>query len=334
MIARASMAAWGALFALTGAVYGAVLADDAVTPDSPATRAIIDRTIKAAGPGYAPVARHLCYLHSPQDRADLARRRAGVTVRATKVFDDLYYVGTLEYGAWAYDTPDGIILFDSLDSPENAKLRIIDGLRTLGVDPQRIKTVIITHGHGDHFGGAAYLKSVTNATLYASDVDWATMRRSATDPRFPKVWAPLVPAKDAVIADGQTMGDPKHRILFRFTPGHTPGTVSAFFPVHEAGKTHMVALWGGVGIPTELAAVNQYRNSAGFFQRFGDRLQVDVGLTNHPHSDMSLENLALVQKRTPGAPNPFVVGRRGFDAWTNVLQGCAAAEASRLEEVK
>lgn len=323
------------IVALALAVPASVaFADGSPETDSPAVRSIIERTIRLAGPGYGPVARHLCYLHSPQDKADLVKRRAGVTIRATKVFDDLYYVGTLEYGAWAYDTPDGIILFDALDSPENAKLRIVEGLRSLGVDLARVKAVIITHGHGDHFGGATYLKQTLGVPLYASATDWITMQESASDPRFPKAWASLIPAKDRIIADGETMGDVDHRITFRMTPGHTPGTISAFFPVHDRGNRHMVGLWGGVGIPVNRTSVVQYENSAKLFRVYGAKLGVDVGLTNHPHSDMALEHLADIERRLPNAPNPFVSGPEGFAVWTRVLQGCAAAEEARLKQIK
>lgn len=306
------------------------LADGTPETDTPAVRTIVERTIKLAGPEYAPVARHLCYLHSPQDKADLARRRAGITMRATKVFDDLFYVGTLEYGAWAYVTPAGIILFDALDTPENARTRIIDGLRSVGLDPARITKVIITHGHGDHFGGAAYLRRTTGASLYASAADWDVMRHTADNPQLPREWIPLIPEQDQIIKDGEQMGDPEHRIIFRITPGHTPGTVSSFFPVHDHGRRHMVALWGGVGIPTQRGPVVQYQRSASFFRSFGQKLGVDVGLTNHPHSDMALENLALVQSNPSVSPNPFISGRQGFATWTKVLEGCASAEEARL----
>ena len=43
-------------------------------------------------------------------------------------------------------------------SPQAEAAGLIEGgLTKLGLDPAQIKYVIVTHGHGDHYGGATYL---------------------------------------------------------------------------------------------------------------------------------------------------------------------------------
>ena len=94
----------------------------------------------------------------------------------TKMFDNLYYVGVSTVGAYALQTTDGIILIDALDNTEEAKNVIEPGLHELGLDPKNIKIIIVTHGHGDHYGGAKYLSEKYEIPVMMSDADWALAR--------------------------------------------------------------------------------------------------------------------------------------------------------------
>ena len=114
----------------------------------------------------------------------------------TKVFDNLYYVGTGVVSAWAIVTKGGIILLDALDDPEEAQQFIVAGLQKLGLNPADIKYVVISHAHGDHFGGAAYLKKTYGARIVASKIDWDVMasQKTATNGPGGARWAALVKA--------------------------------------------------------------------------------------------------------------------------------------------
>src|SRR5690348_3874701 len=56
-----------------------------------------------------------------------------VTAPPTKVFDQLYYLGTDIVASWALVTSAGIIQIDSLDNPEEAQQVIIGGYKKLGL---------------------------------------------------------------------------------------------------------------------------------------------------------------------------------------------------------
>jgi hypothetical protein len=68
-----------------------------------------------------------------------------------KIFDNLYWLGTRQHSSWALQTSEGLIIIDTnfawATQPE-----IIDGLTTLGLNPNDIRYVIISHAHGDHGG--------------------------------------------------------------------------------------------------------------------------------------------------------------------------------------
>lgn len=74
-----------------------------------------------------------------------------------QAFDNLYFVGGAWSSAWALRTSEGIIVIDALNNAVEAAALIDGGLRKLGLDPAQIRYVVVTHGHGDHYGGARYL---------------------------------------------------------------------------------------------------------------------------------------------------------------------------------
>ena len=55
-----------------------------------------------------------------------------------KVFDNLYFLGMDDVGAWAVTTSDGIIIIDALYD-YSVKDEIVDGLKKLGLNPATIK---------------------------------------------------------------------------------------------------------------------------------------------------------------------------------------------------
>ena len=61
--------------------------------------------------------------------------------------------------------PDGYVLIDT-GFPKSAE-KILKGFEELGVAPNQIRHIILTHAHPDHIGSAAALKKATGATVYA-----------------------------------------------------------------------------------------------------------------------------------------------------------------------
>jgi hydroxyacylglutathione hydrolase len=49
--------------------------------------------------------------------------------------------------------------------------RILDNVRSLGYEPERIKHIFLTHAHADHAGGAASLAERLGAQVYLSDLE-------------------------------------------------------------------------------------------------------------------------------------------------------------------
>ena len=140
----------------------------------------------------------------------------------TKVFDNLYWIGSTEDSAWAVVTSEGIILVDT--GYDYSIKELSDGLNKLGSDPSKIKYVVLSHAHGDRYYGAKYLQDTYKARIIMSEADWEVMAKS-NEPNELKA------KKDMIGTDGMkvTLGDTS--ITLYLTPGHTPGTISTIIPV-------------------------------------------------------------------------------------------------------
>jgi metallo-beta-lactamase class B len=72
---------------------------------------------------------------------------------------------------------------------------IVGGLKTLGLNAENIKYIIVMHGHGDHYGGAKYMQdNFPQAHLLMSEADYALAEASAKPGKgpFANVPAPTI----------------------------------------------------------------------------------------------------------------------------------------------
>ena len=249
-----------------------------------------------------------------------------------KAFDNLYFVGADWVSAWAIKTSDGIILIDALNNEMEATALIEGGMRRLGLDPAQIKYVVVTHGHGDHYGGAPYLAQKYRARVAMSEADW-TMTETKLEFATP-IWGapPRRGAGDLSVKDGDrlTLGDTT--VTLYITPGHTMGTISPVFDVTSNGQKHRVMLWGGTAfnfgknVPRLGSYIDATRRMGTVVQAQG----IDVLLSNHSAIDSSQARLAALRQQPAGAANPFVIGTPAVSRALNVMGECAQAQRDRF----
>ena len=251
-------------------------------------------------------------------------QRGGTPDRATwhaepvKVFDNLYWFGQTEYSVWALTTSDGIIVFDAIFD-YSIEDEVDAGMKKLGLDPTKIKYAVVSHSHPDHFGGAKFLQDKYGTKVYMSAEDWDVLDRlNGTKPK-----------RDLVATDGQkfTLGDAT--VTMYFTPGHTPGTISSVFQVKDNGKTHTVALWGGMGLNNDRASLTQYIASAKKFEDVARKVGADIIFSNHTDWDRSKINLPMLAKG-PVTPNPYVTNNASVLRYLKVAEECATAKVMRI----
>ena len=300
----------------------------------------------AAGAEYGGLVTRLCTAPTPPaprpaNAAPATPRPAGAPARDTwyakpvKVFDNLYFVGQTEYSAWAVTTSEGVIIIDPIFD-YSVEEEVVNGLKTLGVDPDKIKYVLISHAHSDHVGGASYLQDRFNAKVIMSEADWALLE--GTRPAWRK------PRKELVATDGQklTLGDTS--ITLHITPGHTLGTISSLIPVRDGNAKHVVAYWGGTAfnwttnrngyITAERPDsfwFNKYIESAQRFRTLAKAAGADAIVSNHSAFDGSKQKLPALAKRRPQDPHPYVVGADSVSRYLTVAEECAKAGLLRVK---
>ena len=69
-----------------------------------------------------------------------------------RAFENIYYIGFDWVGTWLITTSDGLILIDAMNTPSEAETILVPAIRSLGLNPAALRYVVVTNGHGDHFG--------------------------------------------------------------------------------------------------------------------------------------------------------------------------------------
>lgn len=291
-------------------------------PDTPAVTRHIDAARKAAGSDWGPAVEFICSVN-----ASRANRPDDPLIEPTKLFDNLYAIGRIGTVVYAITTSEGIVLIDSGYADQIDSV-LLPGMKTLGLDPANVKYVLLGHGHGDHFGGAAYFQQ-RGARVVSSEPDWKLMD---TPPAQGAPAGPPAPRRDVVAVEGQgiKVGDVTFTPVL--IPGHTPGSLAYIFPVREGRNTHTAGLYGGTILtPGRISdeGMKQYISSIAHYREFARKMNVDVELQNHPLYDGMEAKLARLKERKPGSPHPFVVGRDGYDRFLTVMSECTQAQLER-----
>ena len=245
-----------------------------------------------------------------------------------RAFDNLYFLGSAWVSAWAIDTPDGIILIDALNSADEAAQLIEGGMARLGLDPARIKYIVVTHAHGDHYGGAPYLAAKYRARIVMSEADW-TMTETKLEFDSPLWGRP--PKRDISIKDGDTLALGGTVVTLYVTPGHTMGTISPVFGVKSGGTTHRVVEWGGTGFNfgADFQRLDAYVVSTARLRELARQQKIDVLISNHSSYDDAPAKLDRLRKM-PNEPNPFVLGVPAVDRSLTAMNECAQAQRDRF----
>ena len=107
---------------------------------------------------------------------------------------------------------------------------IQDILEILQQNSLHLGKILLTHGHIDHVSGVKLLKEATGATVFLHTGDIFLYEQLPTQASFFGITAEEVVKIDQCLEDGMEIGEGNLRCSVIHTPGHTPGSVSFYFP--------------------------------------------------------------------------------------------------------
>jgi metallo-beta-lactamase class B len=294
-------------------------------PDTPEIAATIERARKAAAPEFTEAVHFWC-------EAPRANRPDDPPIAPTKIFDNVYAIGNSGTTVYVVRTSAGLLMIDAL-SANQVDSQLLPGFQALGLDPAQVKIILVTHGHGDHFGGSPYFQEHFGSKVYVSSADWMVMENPpARGGRGPAGPPANLPKHDAEIIDGQriTLGD--FSVTPVAVPGHTPGSMAFIFPLKDNGRTHTAALFGGAWLTPNIlsdAALETFAASVVRFRAATSAAKVDVLLQNHMLMVPIQEKLDQLARRKKGDANPFVVGTAAYQKFVDVMGACTNVNLAR-----
>lgn len=111
---------------------------------------------------------------------------------------------------------------DNAEQAMSLKRSVVDQLKQIGVTPEQIDYVGISHFHGDHTGQARHF---TAAKLVIGQRDWDALK--GTDERLKQTREDLAPwltgQREAIPVRGDADIFEDGRVMMLAMPGHTPG---------------------------------------------------------------------------------------------------------------
>jgi metallo-beta-lactamase class B len=296
---------------------------------SPEAQQHVAKAMAIAKPDLVVQAENACHFMGPQ-RPALERQASGQQATArqrmepVKLFDNLYYMGFTDIGAWAITTSDGIILLDTLNSPQEAEEIMVPDMLKVGLDPATVKYAIIGHGHFDHFGGAPYFQG-KGVRIALTAVDWDLIERVPPN-QTPQQAARPRPKRDMILTDGQkvTLGDTTVMILSQ--PGHTEGSIAILFPVKEKGRTYNALLLSGANQTPNPASL------AAFEKALATAKREKAALLLNGHPGLFGDEIGWMEtiRKNPAGPNPFVYGEARFARYIDIMTECARARIAAM----
>jgi N-acyl homoserine lactone hydrolase len=186
------------------------------------------------------------------------------TVAVNQYYSDTFALGDMKrqfvFSCYLIKHADNYLLWDTghaMTEPKVApKVSIVDQLATLGIKPDQIKYVGISHYHFDHVGQVG---SFPKAVLLIGTADWDAIIKPNPVENIGVTYKPFEPwtkgdsKVEPVATDRDVFGDGS--VIMLATPGHTPGHHSLLVKlatrslILSGDAAHFRENWDADGVP-------------------------------------------------------------------------------------
>ena len=238
-----------------------------------------------------------------------------------RIAGNLYYVGTYELGSYLITTSKGNILINTGVASSAALIK--KNIETLGFKYRDIKILLTNQAHFDHVGAMAQIKKETGATLMADAADADVLATGgASDYELGKYGVSFQPVHaNRLLHNGDTIRLGNMQLVMLYHPGHTKGSCSFLFTVHDTTASYrvLIANMPTIIVDTPFQNVTAYPGIAhdyAYTLQAMKPLHFDIWLAAH------CSQFNLHQKHHPGdAYNPSAfTDQEGYDDELNNLQ--------------
>ena len=96
-----------------------------------------------------------------------------------------------------------------------------------------VKTIVVTHAHIDHIGGAQKLKQATGAPVHLNSADSKLLRMLDLQATWLGMRSPGPVSVDLDVRDGDVLKLGNRDIHVLHTPGHSPGSIGLWIPAEK-----------------------------------------------------------------------------------------------------
>lgn len=160
-------------------------------------------------------------------------------MKPVRISDRLFLVGSSDMtdsrdcSVYLLDLGE-LVLVDAGAGPSAP--RIANNIEELGLDPAKVSSLILTHCHIDHIGGANFFRQRFGTRLVMHEIDAQPVERGDTT-MTAAFWYNLpfpslpIDIKLEMAEESLDFGDKK--LICLHTPGHTPGSLSLHIDLPE-----------------------------------------------------------------------------------------------------
>lgn len=257
------------------------------------------------------------YCNLPDDNNQIVlaeRTKNSIRVPLTQIMDDVWYIGTEYVGQYILRNGSGFVMIDGGNNAAEMRNFNLPALQSLGLGTAGpLHSALITHGHGDHDGGAGQIKESTGATIYLGSADAAN-----------KAYAPIT--LDSSVLTPYDISTGGRTVTVLSTPGHTPGATGFVIRARDGGKEVKLFVSGGSSMSANsVPAIASYLDSMERTYALLKDMKVDSASNPHVYWDGSLALIKKIQAEGRKTPSQFIIGNEKLLRAFAIGRECTAA---------